>query len=65
MVTSTMKLWSIILYHKELVGFQVVLEKKLVLMVKMPGVYLEYINLRRLSSLLSVILRTVGMNLRK
>ena len=58
----SMNLYSIMNYHKDLVDFLLVLEKRLVLMEKMLGEYLESINLKRLNNLLFVILRKVGLN---
>jgi hypothetical protein len=49
-------------YLKDLEDFPLVLEKKLELMEKMLGEFLEFINLKRLNNLLYVILKRVGRN---
>jgi len=46
-----MNLYSIVSYLKDLVDFLHVSEKKLELMEKMLGEFLEYINLKRLNNL--------------
>ena len=52
-------------YHIDLVVILLVLEKRLVLMVKILGVYLEFINLKKLNNLLYVNQKNLGMNLNK
>jgi hypothetical protein len=49
-------------YLRDLEDFLLVLEKKLELMEKMLGEFLEFINLKRLNNLLYVILKRVGKN---
>jgi hypothetical protein len=49
-------------YLRDLEDFLLVSEKRLELMERMPGEYLEFINLKKLNSLLFVIQKIVGMS---
>jgi hypothetical protein len=53
------------IFHLDIVEFLHALEKRLVLMEKMYGVFLEYINLKKLNNLYIVHLINLGKNLTK
>lgn len=63
LLTFIMKYYNNKIYLIDLEGILLVLEKKLVHMVKILGVYLEFINLKKLNSLLYVNQKNHGKNL--